>query len=285
MWLNPAPPSDDAAHVAQPAPTTLSIETDRAAGHGGIIWDASLLLARFICTNAALFGPAARCIELGAGAGLPGLTAARAHGCTVVLTDKPPLLPLLAANAARNGLGCTVAPLLWGGALRRLPPAARPPWDVVLCADLLGCADGGDAFDSLLKTLRDALAANPAAVVLMSWRPRAAWEAAFFERAAGDEGWAVSCVAVYTRADVAAVRASALLALQPELGERSPEGLLESAACNDDGGLEHAGDPLAAGSGAVVVLKISAAPAAGARPRALSLVAPSQAAILAAREI
>lgn len=52
-----------------------------------------------------LHSPAAgrRCVELGAGVGVAGLTAARL-GAHVVLTDRRPLLSLLRGNAARNWL-------------------------------------------------------------------------------------------------------------------------------------------------------------------------------------
>jgi predicted nicotinamide N-methyase len=245
MWINPSPPPAGAL-----AP--LAIATDRSAGHGGIVWDAALVLAWFVATTPACLSVAAlpgsascasglRVAELGAGCGLPGLAAARAHGCRVALLDKPALVPLLAANVEANALGhlCTAAPLVFGGALARLPPAARPPWDVLLASDVLGCADAG-AFTGLLKTLRDAFAANPSTVVLMSYRRRAAWEADFFARATGDEGWACDRVAALRAGDVARLKAAALVCLQPELGEApgALERLLEGGGGASDAGAD-----------------------------------------------
>lgn len=45
-----------------------------------------------------------KCIELGAGVGLVGLSLA-SFGAEVTLTDKPALLSLLRGNVARNWLG------------------------------------------------------------------------------------------------------------------------------------------------------------------------------------
>ena len=58
-----------------------------------------------------LHSPAAgrRCVELGAGVGVAGLTAARL-GAHIVLTDRRPLLSLLRGNAARNWLAGTPDP-------------------------------------------------------------------------------------------------------------------------------------------------------------------------------
>jgi predicted nicotinamide N-methyase len=50
-----------------------------------------------------------RCVELGAGVGVAGLTAARL-GANVLLTDRRPLLSLLRGNAARNWLAGTPDP-------------------------------------------------------------------------------------------------------------------------------------------------------------------------------
>ena len=245
MWLQLAPPPPPGAPPLAP----LAVATDRAAGHGGIVWDAALVLAWYVARQQRGWGAATRVAELGAGCGLPGLTAARVHGCTVALLEKPQLVPLLGANVAANGLGhlCVAAPLLFGGALRRLPRAARPPWDLLLASDVLGCADAG-AFDALLKTLRDAFAANPSMQLLMSYRRRAGWEAEFFARATRDEGWACARVAALGAGDVARLKAAATLGLQPELGEAPSalERLLEGGGGGGGGG---PGDPARADDG------------------------------------
>lgn len=238
-----------------PSAPPLCVQTDRSAGHGGILWDASLVLAWWLHNGGAAalgLGPTSRVLEIGAGCGLPGIAAAACTpGAAAVLTDKPALVPLLWANAQLNGglLGgrVAVAPLTWGGALRKLPDGARPPYDVVLASDVLGCADDG-AFDALIKTLRDCLAANPAATVAMAYRPRAAWEARFFARASEEERWRVRLAAEVGGAALEAIKAAALVAATPELGERG-DGRFD--------GLVEAGDGSA--GAAVQVLLLSAA--------------------------
>jgi hypothetical protein len=151
-------------------------------------------------------------LELAAGTGLPGLTAAAVHGAASTLTDKPALVPLLQRNAQLNsrvlGRGsATAAALLFGGRMGRLPPGCRPPFNLVLASDALGCADAG-AFPALVKSLRDVLAApggGGRGVALLSYRARAHWEAEFFAllghvyappvrrlRGGGVEPWAVA---------------------------------------------------------------------------------------------
>lgn len=102
---------------------------------GARVWDAAVLQAKWLEAAAARVGanaprggaataatPAALSgsviVELGAGTGLVGLVAATLGGgrCAAVLTDQPPLVPQLAANAAAAGLASRVhaLPLTWG---------------------------------------------------------------------------------------------------------------------------------------------------------------------------
>lgn len=180
--------------VTLPDQPPLTLYADRRAGHGGILWSASIVLADavtrpgdgLLCTLRA----GARVLELGAGLGLPGVALARARpDVNVVLTDAAPaLVTLLAANAASmpNACACTLA---FGQALRRLPAPARPPFDAAIVSDVLGVGDAG-AYPALIKTLRD-LGAGGTACVFMSYKPRAAWEARFFDLCAA-EGWRVT---------------------------------------------------------------------------------------------
>ncbi|RWS06908.1 protein-lysine methyltransferase METTL21D-like protein [Dinothrombium tinctorium] len=71
---------------------------------GVVVWDAALLLAKFLDYRAKRFPncfKGTHGLELGAGTGLCGITAALL-GCNVLLTDLPNLVPLLDENINRN---------------------------------------------------------------------------------------------------------------------------------------------------------------------------------------
>lgn len=81
---------------------------------GAWLWESALILAQFMSTHLDFQNKSV--LELGAGAGLPGLTAARLGATRVVLTDVKPLLPGLINNVEANGLGdrVEVRELVWG---------------------------------------------------------------------------------------------------------------------------------------------------------------------------
>uniref|UniRef100_A0A0C9QNH5 TSA: Wollemia nobilis Ref_Wollemi_Transcript_16723_1211 transcribed RNA sequence n=1 Tax=Wollemia nobilis TaxID=56998 RepID=A0A0C9QNH5_9CONI len=124
------------------------------------IWDCSLVLAHYLATPSwppAIFH-AKTVIELGAGTGIPGLTAALL-GANVVLTDAPPLLPGLQKNVDQNQLGdkVRVRPLTWGEELDFGELSFSPPVDFVLMSDLLYDVK---AMPGLCKTLREITGRN-----------------------------------------------------------------------------------------------------------------------------
>ncbi|XP_021841105.1 uncharacterized protein [Spinacia oleracea] len=93
---------------------------------GSWLWDSAIILSNYISIRADpdynggfgffnLHGKTV--VELGAGTGLPGLTASRLGARRVVLTDLPPLLPGLRNNVEVNGLDdvrVEVCELVWG---------------------------------------------------------------------------------------------------------------------------------------------------------------------------
>ena len=141
------------------------------------VWDAGLILAHYLAAgrggawSSKLSG--LRAIDLGAGTGLVGLTAA-ACGADVVLTDLSECLDTLRINAAANastiaalgGGRVDVMPLRWGDTLaaqrcRDVGSDGRG-FDLVLCGDCM--YHTGDAPEQLVDTVRGLLASQPGAI-------------------------------------------------------------------------------------------------------------------------
>jgi hypothetical protein len=101
---------------------------------------------------------------------------------SVVLTDRAPYVPLLGANAgvaAASGWACPVSAtrLDFGQSLARLPPPARPPFDLVLSCDVWSSVGGEDGFKDMVKTCLDCVRANACVRFLHAGKVRAQWEA------------------------------------------------------------------------------------------------------------
>ncbi|POI24517.1 hypothetical protein CIB84_011733 [Bambusicola thoracicus] len=107
----------------------------RAGGVGCVVWDAALVLAKFLETGA---WPLSRraVLELGAGTGAVGIMAATL-GADVTLTDLQELQELLAVNIENNRhlvTGSVRAEVLkWGEDVSEF----RPPPDYILMADCI----------------------------------------------------------------------------------------------------------------------------------------------------
>ncbi|PON47134.1 Lysine methyltransferase, partial [Parasponia andersonii] len=95
---------------------------DSATGRaltGAWVWDSALVLAEWLAAAQDQLEFSLRgkfVIELGAGAGLPELAAARIGASRAVLTDVGALIPRLRKNVEANGLGdrVEVSELVWG---------------------------------------------------------------------------------------------------------------------------------------------------------------------------
>ncbi|KAJ4728775.1 Lysine methyltransferase [Melia azedarach] len=104
---------------------------------GSWLWRSAIVLAEFMSTH--LHFQTKSVLELGAGAGLPGLTAARLGATRVVLTDIQLLLPGLINNVVANGLEdrVEVRELVWGSdesEMSRLGELGE--FDIVLMSDV-----------------------------------------------------------------------------------------------------------------------------------------------------
>ncbi|KAL2901633.1 Protein-lysine methyltransferase METTL21E [Bienertia sinuspersici] len=111
---------------------------------GSWVWDSALILSHYITTRAyhehdfSLQGKTV--LELGAGLGLPGLTASKLGARRVILTDLGPLLQGLRHNVDANRLSdrVEVCELVWG--TNELPnqlKGSKGGVDVVLMSDVL----------------------------------------------------------------------------------------------------------------------------------------------------
>ncbi|GMI38307.1 hypothetical protein TeGR_g13431 [Tetraparma gracilis] len=128
-------------------------------GTGTTVWRAGLQLARLLTSpsppSLSHLIENKRVLELGSGTGLAGLAAGGAGASSLLLTDLPPVLPLLRSNVSRNSFiqtmhGCpvAVASLEWG------PGAAPPDIDVILAAD---CNYHERHAEPLSRTVADAM--------------------------------------------------------------------------------------------------------------------------------
>ncbi|XP_022718174.1 protein-lysine methyltransferase METTL21E-like [Durio zibethinus] len=112
---------------------------DSATGRpltGSWLWDSALVLSHWISTHLNFQGKAV--LELGAGAGLPGLTAALLGASRVLLTDVQQLLPGLLKNVEANGFKerVEVKELVWGSDESMSEIRMSSMFDVVLMSDL-----------------------------------------------------------------------------------------------------------------------------------------------------
>lgn len=75
--------------------------SDRAVGHGAVVWDASVIFAKYAETNSADFEPSKLAsktvLELGSGCGLAGITY-MLRGAKVTFTDLEPVVEMLTAR-------------------------------------------------------------------------------------------------------------------------------------------------------------------------------------------
>ncbi|XP_042321089.1 protein-lysine methyltransferase METTL21D isoform X2 [Sceloporus undulatus] len=142
----------------------LRVAQRSAGGTGSVVWDAALVLARFLekeseaasSSSLGLSLPRAEVLELGAGTGLVGLMAA-CLGANVTVTDLEEVQDLLKMNIENNWhliTGSIQAKVLkWGEDVTDFLPSP----DYILMAD---CIYYEESLEPLLKTLKDLSSPN-----------------------------------------------------------------------------------------------------------------------------
>lgn len=122
---------------------------------GSWVWDSAFVLSEWMATQGqADFDLRGKTVlELGAGAGLPGLTAVMLGASRVVLTDLEPLVPGLARNVEANGLGKSVEvrKLVWGSDEPLSEHGALTEFDLVLMSDAFFDTEETEALSKTLK--------------------------------------------------------------------------------------------------------------------------------------
>ncbi|XP_078263173.1 protein N-lysine methyltransferase METTL21D isoform X2 [Rhinoraja longicauda] len=153
--------------VERRAGSPLRLQQRTVGGVGAVVWDAALVLAKYLecagpgggSADAGGAGPVT--VELGAGTGLVGLMAA-ALGANVTVTDLEELQDLLNININHNKhlvTGSIQAKVLkWGEIITDLP--SDP--DYILMAD---CIYYEQSLEPLLRTMKD-LSGNKTCIIL-----------------------------------------------------------------------------------------------------------------------
>lgn len=106
---------------------------------------AGLLLAHALAKDAVLAPGSlegSRVLELGAGTGLPGMTAAKCGATRVVLTDRPQLINFMSKNVAENKLEFSVECMELDWADPKASLATQVRYDYVLAADVIRVQEG-----------------------------------------------------------------------------------------------------------------------------------------------
>ena len=188
---------------AAAAGTGAGTGADACRMTGALLWDSAVVLASFIVRNASalrlslrnasalrlslfersLPSDAPRCIELGAGLGLAGLTAAATLGAATTLTDRRECLPLLRRGILANGLQSTAqaAELEWGD---ERAAHALGPFDLVLASDCIYETEHAAPFVATLAALLEADGAGCALLAYDEAIGRPAALEAFFSSSA-----------------------------------------------------------------------------------------------------
>ncbi len=139
------------------------------SGFGLYVWPSSTVLADFLVSQRHFLSTGPTVLELGSGAGLPGIVASKL-GAKVIFSDKfDSSLDLCRRNCAANNLSrCQVVKLAWDQAEL---PSDLTGIDWIIGAD---CFYDPSVFEDLLYTVYRLLKLNPTAVFYFSYQLRSA---------------------------------------------------------------------------------------------------------------
>lgn len=113
-------------------------------------WGAALVLAKRLIAEPMLLSKAKRVIELGAGTGLVGITAAKL-GADVTLTDLPEIVTNLKRNVEANGLECPCQVLDWSDPKSSV--LANDRFDLILISDPVYSVEHPEALLATIEML------------------------------------------------------------------------------------------------------------------------------------
>eukprot|EP00931_Biecheleriopsis_adriatica_P114537 TRINITY_DN9034_c0_g3_i1.p1 TRINITY_DN9034_c0_g3~~TRINITY_DN9034_c0_g3_i1.p1 ORF type:complete len:256 (-),score=58.86 TRINITY_DN9034_c0_g3_i1:62-808(-) len=150
------------------------------ASTSSVIWATAHRMSRWLINQPELVRDK-NVIELGAGIGLVGATAAAMGAKSVVLTDCQPAMPLLQRNSellASRGIRAQVAKLDWGShedeaAAGHLAASSDGLFDLVLACDVVLA---GWETKGLIESCARLLRRDPAACFLLAFEFREDWE-------------------------------------------------------------------------------------------------------------
>ncbi|KIX04066.1 uncharacterized protein Z518_07619 [Rhinocladiella mackenziei CBS 650.93] len=174
--------------------------TLRLVGHsplwGHLLWNAGQVISQYLEDNARQLVEGKAILELGAGAGLPGLVSAILGARKVVVTDYPDLELIVNlryniqhCDAIENKSAIVAEGFLWGNSADSLKAHISPAagFDLLILADILF---NHSEHAKLLCTLRDCLKKTMDAVALVFFTPYRPWlldkDLHFFELARAD---------------------------------------------------------------------------------------------------
>ncbi|XP_076031470.1 protein N-lysine methyltransferase METTL21D-like [Oratosquilla oratoria] len=157
---------------------TLNIIQESVGDVGCVVWDAAIVLCKYLevkcaknrlaCKGDPLDLEGCSVLEVGAGTGAVGLTAAALGAASVTVTDLPEFIPLMKKNIEKNKehLKWTMEAeeLVWGRE-EHLQKFRQP--DILLVAD---CIYYDQSLEPLVKTLTKLC--SPYTVLLMSYEDR-----------------------------------------------------------------------------------------------------------------